>query len=253
MEQIDFADALLITHEEPDFPVPENLRIKVTGEIDSREAYSLYVQTRLPEVIQTSFVLLVQWDGYVLNAAHWSSDFIKYDYIGACWPQFKAPVSVGNGGFSLRSKRLLEACRDPEFQPGHPEDISICHINRSLLEQKYAIKFAPEALACRFSFERSQPAEETFGFHGVFNMLDIVGAEKLASICDELESGLLGLRELCDLIAGTLNRDSDVISALRKQFIAELLRNHALRPAAWRFVGRYFWNRYCGGRHAPYG
>lgn len=245
MQQIKFADALLITHEEPTFPLPENLRIRVTGEIDSREAYSLYVQTRLAEEIRTPFVLLVQWDGYVLDAKRWSNVFLNYDYIGASWPQFEAPFSVGNGGFSLRSKRLLDACRDPEFQPGHPEDLSICHVNRRLLERKHEIKFAPETLARRFSFERDR-AKEPFGFHGVFNMLDILAAREFVQIYDELEPDLLGLRERCDLIAATFKKTPNTLSRLRKRLILDFFRDHAGNPAAWAFVSRYIWSRFCG-------
>ena len=37
------------------------------------------------------------------------------DYIGAPWPHFRDGHNVGNGGFSLRSRRLLEACRELPF------------------------------------------------------------------------------------------------------------------------------------------
>lgn len=242
MEQINFADAVLITHKKPDVPIPRNLRIEVTDEIESREAYSLYLQTRLSEAINSPFMLLVQWDGYILNADRWSSDFLDYDYIGAVWPQFEGPFSVGNGGFSLRSKRLLDACRDQEFRPLHPEDISICHVNRVLLESKHAIRFAPEPLARRFSFERARSENETFGFHGVFNMMEIVDTAEFDKIYDELEPGLLGLRELCDLIASGLGATSNVSRPLMKKLIRNLWRNHATRAASWAFVTRYVWN-----------
>ena len=44
------------------------------------------------------------------------SDFLKWDYIGAPWPlsyeafvdPFGRHIRVGNGGFSLRSRKFLE-------------------------------------------------------------------------------------------------------------------------------------------------
>jgi len=243
MQQVEFGDALLITHAPPTGPLPENLRLEVTKEIESREAYSLYLQTKLTNSIFTKFALIIQWDGYVLNPSTWSEEFLEYDYIGAPWPQFVSPLSVGNGGFSLRSKRLLEVCAEPDFRATHPEDLSICHYNRAMLEQKYGIRFAPESVAARFSYERSKPTSATFGFHGVFNMLDIVEIREFTKLCGELETGLLGLRELCDLITAMLQRRSQGRGAMIAKLSFELLRSHGHRLATWRFIGRYMWKR----------
>ena len=65
----------------------------------------------LHDHISTAHALCIQWDGYVLNAQAWDASFLDYDYIGSVWPQFGDGHRVGNGGFSLRSKRLLEAWR----------------------------------------------------------------------------------------------------------------------------------------------
>ena len=47
----------------------------------------------------------------MLDGAAWRPEFLDYDYIGAVWPHVLDKYNVGNGGFSLRSKALLEACR----------------------------------------------------------------------------------------------------------------------------------------------
>ncbi|WP_321817168.1 MULTISPECIES: DUF5672 family protein [unclassified Paraburkholderia] len=40
----------------------------------------------LVQHIATPWVLVAQWDGYVLDASRWSERFFEYDYIGAHWP-----------------------------------------------------------------------------------------------------------------------------------------------------------------------
>ena len=76
---------------------------------------------------------------------------------------------MGNGGFSLRSKRLCELTATPEFvYIDQNEDDLICHVNRHYLEFN-GIKFAPAEIARYFSFERELTDIKTFGFHGDFN------------------------------------------------------------------------------------
>ena len=36
---------------------------------------------RLASYIETDFVLIVQYDGFVLHAQAWDDDFLNYDYI----------------------------------------------------------------------------------------------------------------------------------------------------------------------------
>jgi hypothetical protein len=91
---------------------------------------------------------VVQHDGYVLNGGAWTDDFLKYDYIGAPWGGVNL---VGNGGFSLRSRRLLEACSRMDGEP-HPEDDFICRRHRKDLEN-LGMRFAPKELADRFAVE----------------------------------------------------------------------------------------------------
>src|SRR5262249_12882229 len=65
--------------------------------------YSEFVLKRLVDYVDTPHVLLVQWDGFVLNPGAWREDFLSYDYVGAPWPWHQDGRNVGNGGFSLRS------------------------------------------------------------------------------------------------------------------------------------------------------
>jgi hypothetical protein len=138
--------------------------------INSRQAYSKFILQELHKYIHTDFVLIVQWDGWVINASAWRPEFLDYDYIGAVWPWHPEGLRVGNGGFSLRSKGLLELTSEPKFMyKDLNEDDLICHLNRDYLVSN-GIKFAPEELARYFSFERELSNLQTFGFHGEFNM-----------------------------------------------------------------------------------
>ena len=173
--------------------------------IRSRESYSRFMLHDLRNHIATSHVLCVQWDGYVLNAQGWDPAFLEYDYVGAPWPHFPDRYSVGNGGFSLRSRRLLDACHALQIAET-PEDIAICRIHRTSLERDFAIRFAPEPLARRFAFERYAPTGCEFGFHGAFNLATLTDAETFGLLLDELEPGLLNRREHRELLRDALRR-----------------------------------------------
>src|SRR5688572_9215728 len=52
----------------------------------SAQKYNEFVTWKLGQYpIDTSHILLVQYDGYVLDASAWTDEFLKYDYIGAPW------------------------------------------------------------------------------------------------------------------------------------------------------------------------
>lgn len=144
--------------------------------INSKQQYSEFVFKKLVNYINSDFVLIIQWDGFIINPNKWNNEFLKYDYIGAAW-WYKDNFNVGNGGFSLRSKKLLKVLQKQEFNDLHPEDDKICRKYRSQLE-KLNIKFAPEMIATKFSFERNGKYNnfkaDTFGFHGEKELKEII-------------------------------------------------------------------------------
>lgn len=173
MDKAAFARCILFTD---CTTLPPELGIDVVhiAPLRSSAAYSEFVLLSLADFVSTSHCLLVQWDGYVVDAARWRPEFLDYDYIGASWPQFRDEHDVGNGGFSLRSKRLMSLCRDHAFQVAHPEDVAICRRNRIWLEAR-GLRFAPKDLADRFSAERASDPAATFGYHGVWHMPRLLG------------------------------------------------------------------------------
>ncbi|MDK4679377.1 DUF5672 family protein [Kingella negevensis] len=166
--------------------------------------YNLFMLFSLRQFIHTDFALTVQDDGWVLNGAMWRDDFFDYDYLGAPIPNYfcsipKSPDSPldmtgidywfahpappddtffepQNGGFSLRSKRLLDAptelnlpasikttgssTTEPiKIQYTHnntlAEDLFLSVLHRKALEQ-HGLRFAPSSVALHFSCEYGQ-------------------------------------------------------------------------------------------------
>jgi hypothetical protein len=56
--------------------------------------------------LKTSHTLGIQWDSWIVDPEMWSDEYLNYDYIGAPW-WYKDGMNVGNGGFSLRSTKLI--------------------------------------------------------------------------------------------------------------------------------------------------
>jgi hypothetical protein len=175
MAQIDFAACKLFTDSAvtPDHP---NITIVPIPRLTSSLDYSNFLLTRMVDHIDTTHCLIVQWDGHVQDALRWRSDFLDYDYIGASWPQFDDGHDVGNGGFSLRSRSLMQLCRDPAFCPHLVEDVAIGRINRDWLESR-GMRFASRAVADFFSTERAGDIAKSFGYHGIWLMPQAIGAD----------------------------------------------------------------------------
>jgi len=196
--QCQFGDALLFSHQQVDGP----FNFVSIGRLDSRASYGDFLIQKLPEYVRTPFLLLVQWDGYVTDPMAWMDDFRLYDYLGARWFWFNDGLTVGNGGFSLRSKRLIDilAREKLAMDTSVEEDVLICRVHRPMLERKYGIRFAPETIADRFSYERADPTEPTFGFHGLFNFWRHVNDSEIADIVNRIDPGVVGSRQYMELL-----------------------------------------------------
>jgi hypothetical protein len=193
LEGVEFADALLCTDHESlgGRALPQGVRWVETEPLRSIEAYSTYMLKSLAPLIRTSHVLIVQWDGFVLNPAAWSDEFLHQDYIGAPWNHIPEPCSVGNGGFSLRSLRLLRALQDPTIVPSHPEDICICVTHRKVLEAQ-GLRFAPTAMARRFAVEDNPLTPEVFGFHGPYHLPAVLEPSQTLAFVESLPPAAVG-------------------------------------------------------------
>jgi len=192
-----FGRVLLLTDRELTEP---GVDVRVIEPLTSRDAYSQFVLKSLLPHVATTHALLVQWDGYVVNPAAWDPAFLACDYIGAKWFWHDDGMRVGNGGFSLRSRRLLEALQDPRIQLVEAEDTTIARSFRPLLERDYGIRFADEALADRFSFEAAYPVGKPFGFHGLFNFCRTVPPAEIAELAPQFSDAIARSPQLLQLM-----------------------------------------------------
>ena len=187
-EHFEFADVKLLTS----LPISGDKRIVHIEHLPTVAAYSKFMIADLDKFIETPHVLIIQHDGFILNPEAWNDEFLQFDYVGAPWLVRNVSVNrfgfpkellgqyvVGNGGFSLRSKKLTSLCaklaHDNVLSKFHPEDVAICVKNRSIFED-YGLLFAPVPLAKQFSFESMDNENDSwdgqFGFHGL-NWTDI--------------------------------------------------------------------------------
>jgi tetratricopeptide (TPR) repeat protein len=193
---IRFARVLFLTDRACDAP---GVDVRTIASLGSRQDYSAFVLKRLVDHIDTPHVLLIQWDGYVANPGAWRDEFLACDYIGAQWFWHHDAMRVGNGGFSLRSRKLLIALQDARITLSGPEDETICRTFRPLLEREHRIVFATEAQADAFAFEAAYPIGMPFGFHGLYNFCRVVPQEEIAELTRFFTSAIARSPQLLQL------------------------------------------------------
>lgn len=169
--------ATLIFSDQEILDAPGTQWIKTTA--DSKDEAFAILWNIVPNFVETSHYLHIEWDGWVLDSALWNDNWLRYDYIGAPWP-WHHRRRVGNGGFSLRSLRLgrfLQA-HSTVYPMIPPEDDTLCRVYRPNLE-KFSLEWAPEEVAREFSIEHG-PIRRTFGFHDCRNWPRILAPEQIA-------------------------------------------------------------------------
>lgn len=201
LQKIDFGDAILLTLPELllDQKIPAGLRIVPIDPLKSIEAYSHFMVKSLAPYIQTAHCLVVQWDGYIVQPSQWTDEFLAFDYIGAPWANADGSMTVGNGGFSLRSKKLLGVLQSDSITAQHPEDACICTANRSFLESQ-GIVFAPVELASRFSVETGMLNDQVFGFHGPHHLPQLLGPQEMVGFIESFSAEKILSSNLFDML-----------------------------------------------------
>ena len=168
----------------------EGIELVAIDDITSIEAYSRFMLHGLGPYIETSHVLVVQWDGFVTRAERWQDRFLDCDYIGPPWYYKHRAAAVGNGGFSLRSRRLIDALAQQPYDSSEPEDRVICVHWRERLEREHGIRIAPVELAAEFGIEYG-PWRPAFGFHGLHNFAYEMTAQELQEWLQGADDGLI--------------------------------------------------------------
>ena len=203
IRQVDFGQVLLLSDDRPPVDVGPAITWRRIERLATRADYSRFMLRNLAEHISTSHALCIQWDGFVLDGAAWDQRFLDYDYIGAIWPQFSDGHNVGNGGFSLRSRRLLEVCKKLPFDQSRAEDLIIGRLCRHHLEER-GLRFAPESVARTFAYERIASAGREFGFHGAFNLVRLQPTHRAVELFRDLESNVLARSERVEILCWAL-------------------------------------------------
>ncbi len=135
--------------------------------VSDYENWNRFMVKELVNYIPDGHVLFIHHDGYVLNAKAWRNSFLDYDYIGAPW-WYETGINVGNGGFSLRSRKYIETSARFSFPKYAPEDHVLIRVNGQAMQDQGVI-FAPEIVASKFALEGSDRWGRVwngeFGFH----------------------------------------------------------------------------------------
>tara|TARA_R110000772_G_scaffold250565_1_gene365229 strand:+ start:518 stop:1294 length:777 start_codon:yes stop_codon:yes gene_type:complete len=125
--KLDFGKKIIYTCQEPTID-PGNFEIKMIDEIPYKE-FNRFVSENYSELFNTEYAINFHSDGFIQNQDAWNNDFLKYDYIGA---PIKLPTinnqyqpTVGNGGFSLRSKKICEKIKELKLNNYLPKYLDI--------------------------------------------------------------------------------------------------------------------------------
>ena len=180
-KSIDFGSVKLLTNEDI---IDDKVEIIKIDKLDY-ENYNRFIVYDLHKYIDTDYALIIQDDGFIINPDSWDERFLNYDYIGAPFPipnpqdkiSYRDPFGnlqrVGNGGFTLRSKKILSLASELDlewksyFDHYNEDGFFACH-NRHLYEENGCV-YAPIDIAAKFSHEKEVLETKgiiPFGFHG---------------------------------------------------------------------------------------
>ena len=175
--KIEFGSVKLLTH----LPIESEYIVKIEP-LTSLIMYSVFCLTELYKYVDTTHMLIVQNDGFILNPDKFQKEWLNLDYIA---PLFVQMDVVGSGGFSLRSKRLMEYSAQVlpkwngteshanEIQKGlgYYEDGILC-----LTDAFKKFKFATKEQASNFAQGGNRNpeyfCEQPFGFHRTWQEID---------------------------------------------------------------------------------
>lgn len=176
MKELPGSKGLLLSPAKPD-NLPDSIHWRQIGTLDYR-SYSTFIMHCLYAFIETDYCLIVQDDGWVLDGKNWRDEYYDYDYIGGIthaglkdnklflgftWIREFDPILVLNGGFSLRSRKFLEAANKYGIAQSYSEeihlwneDVQLSCLKRTRFEE-LGFKYAPNEVAKTFSMEYVAP------------------------------------------------------------------------------------------------
>lgn len=147
--------------------ISKNIKIIILQkEINSINDYSNLLKTiEFWNYIKGDKVLIYQEDSFIFSNN--IEEFLEYDYIGAPWLEEVLPVNVGNGGFSLRTRKAMIDIIDAIDEEKHNNDEVISedvffskHMQKlnmgKIADKDTALKFSTELIYNKDSFAGHQ-------------------------------------------------------------------------------------------------
>lgn len=178
---LEFYDVKFLSDRIPD-NLPDNIKWEYAPKINHINDFNYYMFLELGKHIESSHMLFVHDHAYILHPELWDDDWLQYDYIGAGWKwmpdayichETGEHIRQGNGGFSLRSSKLLNLPKEKgwylkEEQGWKNEDGQCCiYWRKEMLEN--GINYAPIEVSAIFAYENDIPEniniKEFFGYH----------------------------------------------------------------------------------------
>jgi len=180
--KMEFAKVKLLCWNKPE-NLPENIIWEYAPPINDINDFNLYMFKGIGNHVDTSHALYVQAHSWILNEDLWDDDWLQYDYIGGAWKYVDDAyiawgsgehVFNGNGGFSLRSRKIMRIPIDHDLpllqeKGWFNEDGNLTCYYRELM-LTLGIKYAPIEVASKFAYENPMLENDygkmkTFGYH----------------------------------------------------------------------------------------
>jgi hypothetical protein len=182
-DKIDFGAVKFVSDKKPT-NLPNGIIYEYCPKITNTHEFDVYAFEHLYKHVQTSHMLMCQWHAFILRSYLWDDDWLKTDYIGGLWPwstnysnAFTGEIiRVGNGGFSLRSKKImsipftlgLKTVYDRGFS--NDDGLLCSYYRKQMLD--CGIKYGSIKQSAVFSFEnltQENYGVKNFGYHRYLN------------------------------------------------------------------------------------
>jgi len=188
----DFGDVVVMSDQFNEIRTPGAHHVRIWEGTDKFSGYSHPFWYIAPLHIKTPQVLNIQWDSWITRPEVWKEEFLNHDYIGAPWlldenhcpVEYSGPsqidiMTVGNSGFSLRSRRLMNFLLEnkeiyPLIDPAEDYVLS-CGYRKPIEAEGFtwaapdlALDFSVETVKEYGSHNKSPGGYDGFGFHGIF-------------------------------------------------------------------------------------
>jgi hypothetical protein len=177
LTKANFGDVLIYS-DQPELITVPGARYEIVPDFPDKKEAGYFYYSEAMNKVETDFALMLEWDGGICDPTKWLPEFFNYDYVGAPWNMRRGdPYDVGNGGFTLISKRFGHfICDNAKDYPAYT-DMDVCRNNRQFYDGA-GFKWPDRSLASCFSWELGPRNPNNFGFHGAFTWPAVLTKEE---------------------------------------------------------------------------